>query len=68
MGSTEMAIADDAFSIFAYRRLATIFKVTTPHRCRRHLCSFGSDKVSMGMCEKTDLSCQTCASCDLMLF
>lgn len=27
-----------------------------------------SDKVNMGMCEKTDLSSQKCTSCDLMLF
>lgn len=56
MGSAEMAMADDAFSVCAYRKLATIFEITTLHRHGRGIfVVFCSVKMNKGMCAKTDV-------------
>lgn len=65
--SAEMTIIDDAFSVCVYKRLATIFEITTPHWCRRGgiFAVFSSGKLNMGTHKKTFL---VSASCGLMLF
>lgn len=68
MGSTEMAIAHDAFSICRTEGLPQSSKSQLHIGVGAIFAVSGSDKVNMGMCEKTDLSSQTCTSCDLMLF